>query len=61
MFEYTLLSPIDALMIQLTNWKKRANLIKVDPKKMRKLGFHPGDHISASEMAAISVVPMAVI
>lgn len=61
MFEYTLLSPIDALMFQLTNWKKRANLIEVDSLKMRKLGLHPGDHISASEMAAIAKTPMAVI
>ena len=61
MFEYTLLSPVDVLLYQLTNWKKRANLIKVDPQKMRKLNLHPGDTISASEMAAISVIPMAVI
>ena len=61
MFEYTLLSPIDALMFQLTNWKKRANLIEVDSLKMRKLGLRPGDHISASQMAAIAKTPMAVI
>ena len=61
MFEYQLLGPIDALMFQLCNWKKRGNLIEVDSLKMRKLGLRPGDHISASQMAAISVVPMAVI
>ena len=61
MFEYTLLSPIDGLLYRLTNWKKRANLIEVDPQKMRKLGLRPGDYISASEMAAIAKIPMAVI
>ena len=60
MFEYRILNPFDVLIRQLTNWK-RANLIEVDPQKMRKLGLHPGDRISASQMAAISVVPMAVI
>ena len=61
MFEYQLLSPIDALLYQLVNWKKRGSLIEVDSRKMWKLGLRPGDHISTSQMAAISVVPMAVI
>ena len=61
MFEYSILSPIDALMFQLTNWKKRGNLIEVDSRKMWELGLHPGDTISASQMAAIAKTPMAVI
>lgn len=61
MFSYNILSPIEGLMYQLCNWKKRASLIEVDPQKMRKLNLHPGDHISASEMAAIAKTPMAVI
>lgn len=61
MFEYSILSPIDGLMYQLCNWKQRRNLIEVDSRKMRELGLRPGDTISASQMAAISVTPMAVI
>ena len=61
MFEYQLLSPVDTLVYRLTNWTKRGSLIEVDSREMRKLGLRPGDHISASQMAAISVVPMAVI
>ena len=61
MFSYRILSQIDALMFRLVNWKKRDNLIEVDPQKMRKLGLRPGDHISASQMAAIAKIPMAVI
>ena len=60
MFEYQILNPFETLIRQLTKWK-RGNLIEVDPQKMRKLGLRPGDTISASQMAAISVVPMAVI
>ena len=61
MFEYSILSPIDALLYQLVNWKKRGSLIEVDSLKMRTLGLQPGDVISSSQMAAIAKTPMAVI
>ena len=61
MFEYELLSPIDVLVFRLTNWKKRGSLIEVVSQKMRKLNLHPGDTISASQMAAIAKTPMAII
>ena len=60
MFTYRILTPIDMLYHKLISWKS-GNLIEIDPQKMRNLGLQPGDHISASQMAAISVVPMAVI
>lgn len=60
MFSYQILTPIEELYYQLFSWK-RGRLIEADPQKMRKLGLHPGDHISASQMAAIAKTPMAVI
>ena len=60
MFEYRILDPFEQFIANWFKWK-RADLIEVDSQKMRSFGFHQGDHISSSELAAISVTPMAVI